>query len=198
MTKCQAVKKRKRCQFTETKRWLAVTSGQVIVPRNANQRLVSLSLVGWNDSSDDQFIHSDRSRFLMTPPDPRVLRAIDANLNRANEALRVIEDCLRFVVEDAHLTSICKSLRHRLGVWSQQLDRHDCIRMRNAADDVGRVSQVETEYHRSHIWDVLCANTQRAEQALRALEEFAKTLTPSIGSRYRTPAIRCLSIRNPA
>ena len=116
----------------------------------------------------------------MTPPDPRLLRAIDANLNRANEALRVIEDCLRFVIEDAHLTSICKGLRHRLGVWAQQLDRHACIRMRNAADDVGRGSQVESEYYRSHVWDVLAANTQRVEQALRALEEFAKTITPQL------------------
>jgi hypothetical protein len=43
-----------------------------------------------------------------------VWRAIDASANRAGEALRVIEDVVRFILDDAHLTGIAKNLRHEL------------------------------------------------------------------------------------
>ena len=36
--------------------------------------------------------------------DPLILRLIDANLNRAREGLRVIEDYARFVRNDAELS----------------------------------------------------------------------------------------------
>ncbi|MBT5124764.1 MAG: thiamine phosphate synthase, partial [Planctomycetaceae bacterium] len=43
-----------------------------------------------------------------------VLRIIDANANRAAEALRTIEEYARFVVSDANMSQAIKSLRHRL------------------------------------------------------------------------------------
>ena len=46
--------------------------------------------------------------------DTRVLRIVDANANRSLEGLRVIEDYLRFVLDDPHLTESCKQLRHNL------------------------------------------------------------------------------------
>ena len=42
------------------------------------------------------------------------LRAIDANLNRASEALRTLEDIARFALDDAGLTERTKRARHRL------------------------------------------------------------------------------------
>src|SRR5262245_52944153 len=42
------------------------------------------------------------------------LRILDANLNRATEGLRVIEDYCRFALDDRHLTQRCKQLRHDL------------------------------------------------------------------------------------
>ena len=42
------------------------------------------------------------------------LRMLDANLNRAMEGLRVVEDYCRFALNDAHLTRRCKELRHNL------------------------------------------------------------------------------------
>ena len=50
----------------------------------------------------------------MSEPDIGVLRILDAAANRAGEGLRVIEDFLRFVLDDRHLTSLCKELRHDL------------------------------------------------------------------------------------
>ncbi|MBI5365488.1 MAG: thiamine phosphate synthase, partial [Planctomycetes bacterium] len=42
-------------------------------------------------------------------------RILDANLNRAREALRVLEDFRRFVGDDAPGAAALKSLRHELG-----------------------------------------------------------------------------------
>src|SRR5690606_12650840 len=41
-------------------------------------------------------------------------RIIDANANRAREALRLMEDCARFALGDAALTEALKGLRHDL------------------------------------------------------------------------------------
>ena len=43
-----------------------------------------------------------------------VLRVLDAAANRAREGLRVVEDYVRFVLDDQHLTELCKQLRHDL------------------------------------------------------------------------------------
>ncbi|MES1167068.1 MAG: hypothetical protein ABUL68_03620, partial [Pseudomonadota bacterium] len=47
-------------------------------------------------------------------PDPRILRVLDVNLNRAREGLRVLEDTARLVWEDKKLFQEFRSLRHGL------------------------------------------------------------------------------------
>ena len=42
------------------------------------------------------------------------LRILDAALNRAGEGLRVVEDYVRFVLDDPFLTRQIKTLRHEL------------------------------------------------------------------------------------
>ena len=42
------------------------------------------------------------------------LRVLDAAANRAREGLRVVEDYVRFVLDDQYLTELCKQLRHDL------------------------------------------------------------------------------------
>ena len=42
------------------------------------------------------------------------LRILDANLNRAREALRVLEDYARFALDDAQISASVKALRHEL------------------------------------------------------------------------------------
>ncbi len=46
--------------------------------------------------------------------DSDALRIIDVNLNRAREALRVVEDYARFVLDDADAAAAVKSCRHDL------------------------------------------------------------------------------------
>ena len=51
----------------------------------------------------------------MIPADQMAaLRIVDANLNRASEGLRVVEEYCRFALNDGPLTLGCKQLRHDL------------------------------------------------------------------------------------
>ena len=54
----------------------------------------------------------------------RVRRIIDANLNRAREGLRAVEEYARFVVEDAAATERLKTLRHDLARAASGAARH--------------------------------------------------------------------------
>ena len=64
-------------------------------------------------------------------------RALDASANRAAEALRVIEDGLRFGLNDAHLTAVAKRLRHDLCDLLATQPLPERIRLRDVAGDVG-------------------------------------------------------------
>ena len=56
------------------------------------------------------------------PVNPAVLRILDANANRAREALRVVEDYARFVLDDAALSGELKQLRHDLATATAGFD----------------------------------------------------------------------------
>ena len=47
---------------------------------------------------------------------------MDANANRAREALRVLEDAARFALDDADLSARLKAIRHGLQ-HSRQIDQ---------------------------------------------------------------------------
>lgn len=106
-----------------------------------------------------------------------LLRAVDANTNRSMEALRLLEDVARFVLDDAHLTGICKSLRHDLMSVTQPFSDQSLV-MRDTAGDVGCAIQTEQEYQRAELVDLIRANSRRAQQAIRSLEECFKILAP--------------------
>jgi len=46
-----------------------------------------------------------------------ILRILDANLDRAREGLRVIEEWCRFGLEDGILSEECKRLRQEIAQW---------------------------------------------------------------------------------
>ncbi|MDP6445930.1 MAG: thiamine phosphate synthase [Pirellulaceae bacterium] len=113
-------------------------------------------------------------------PDPQVLRILDANWNRAAEGARVVEDFARFALEDAHLSEQMKQLRHDLAAILHPY-AHQLKTMRDTQGDVGASVTTPTEYDRAGIVDVLDANLSRVEQSLRALEEFGKVVSPTLG-----------------
>jgi thiamine-phosphate pyrophosphorylase len=103
-----------------------------------------------------------------------VLRIIDANTNRAREAMRVMEEAARFVLNDAPLTEQIKTLRHD---FSQLLATIDGLEFnRDTPGDVGTSISTENESNRASVAEVAIAAGKRLSEALRAIEEYGKTL----------------------
>jgi thiamine-phosphate pyrophosphorylase len=108
-----------------------------------------------------------------------ILRMIDANLNRASEGIRVIEDCARFGLDDPELARACKVERHRLrsGIESLDLPTDALIATRDTIGDVGTEIATPNELDRSAgMRDLVLAASKRATEALRVIEESVKVL----------------------
>jgi len=147
--------------------------------------------------------------------DQASFRILDANLNRAREALRVMEEYARFALEDQRLTQECKETRHALaeavGRLGQALVSHQeegrertplspplargegealVVRSRDIVGDVGREVGTASEYQRADAVQVAQTAAKRLSEALRAIEEYGKTIDPSFAAtveqiRYR-------------
>jgi thiamine-phosphate pyrophosphorylase len=110
----------------------------------------------------------------------KVLRILDANRNRALEALRVVEEHARFALGSRDLAARAKDARHRVHLalpGSAELALHrdpagDPLAPANAPAGGPRAGRGSTE-------DVALANLGRAKEALRALEEYAKPVFPA-------------------
>ena len=117
----------------------------------------------------------------------RVLTIVDANLNRAREGLRVLEDFARFVRRDGDVTRDLKQLRHSLVACERGL-RHevtDLVTHRNTAADVGTDITTTGEACRQSLADVVVANARRIQESLRSLEEFGKLLSPLFAGKIK-------------
>jgi thiamine-phosphate pyrophosphorylase len=105
-----------------------------------------------------------------------ISRIIDANINRAKEGLRVCEEIARFILESRSLTASLKNIRHKISSLSKQLcPQAKLFSGRNSAKDTGRRIYTN-ELKRTGVGDILFANMQRAKEAVRVLEEFAKLI----------------------
>ncbi len=101
----------------------------------------------------------------------RVLyRILDANLDRAREGLRVIEEWCRFGMENAALTEECKRSRQELAAWHTE----ELRAARDTFNDPGTHLSHQGEETRSNIDALLRANLSRVQEALRVLEEYGK------------------------
>jgi thiamine-phosphate pyrophosphorylase len=109
----------------------------------------------------------------MEPPALEILRILDANANRAREALRVLEDYARFILNSQPLTQTAKSLRHDLTTTLQQYIS-EALPHRDTPADVGAAIKTTTEKSRPDIAAVVIAAGKRAAEALRTMEEFLK------------------------
>jgi thiamine-phosphate pyrophosphorylase len=113
------------------------------------------------------------------------LRAFDAAANRAREALRVLEDFVRFGLDDRHLTSRLKDLRHRLTATLGEIPMADRLAARETAADVGTSLSTSAEEVRRDAADLLTANFLRLQEALRSLEEMGKTPQQPFGAAVK-------------
>ena len=76
-------------------------------------------------------------------------RILDASANRAREALRVLEDFVRFVRADAFLSAEIKTLRHRLADALRQLPEQLLLQARDTPHDVGTAITTDQEQERA-------------------------------------------------
>ena len=110
---------------------------------------------------------------------------LDASANRAREALRVIEDYCRFVLDDEFLTRQLKEKRHELSEVLYSLMRGN-LEARETTRDVGTSISTTRENERRSLVGVVEANCKRLQEALRSLEEYGKIHNPSLARRIET------------
>lgn len=148
----------------------------------------------------------------MSTPNATAIRIIDANLNRAREALRVMEEYARLGLDDAGLSAAIKETRHALAAAVVQFEGecesdakratarakaggsgdspNSLIRARDIVGDVGCEVGTSAEYQRADALHVAMAAGKRLSEALRAVEEYGKTIDPGFAAavekiRYR-------------
>ncbi|MEM1011093.1 MAG: thiamine phosphate synthase [Planctomycetota bacterium] len=106
------------------------------------------------------------------------LRMLDANLNRCREGLRTMEDVARFALDDAELSELAKTARHRLALATSDLQA-SAITHRDTPGDVGTRISTPAEADRPDLAAVALAAGKRTTEALRVVEETLKTLDAS-------------------
>jgi thiamine-phosphate pyrophosphorylase len=124
-----------------------------------------------------------RGEFVIADPPEHLAaaRAVDVNLNRGREALRVLDDYARFVLDDHGLTEQVKKLRHALVEASARLPRGLLLAARDTPNDVGTIIGTTREYARTTPAEVATVNAKRLQEALRSAEEYGKVLDAGFG-----------------
>jgi thiamine-phosphate pyrophosphorylase len=123
-----------------------------------------------------------------------ILRIIDANLNRAGEGLRTLEEFARMSLNDSVLTQQLKDMRHGIipdipGLRERLLDARD------SGGDIGSNMKSAGQDEQQGFTGTITANARRVEESLRVLEETAKT--PGVGldtDRYRQARFQLYTI----
>lgn len=110
-----------------------------------------------------------------------VYRILDANLDRAREGLRIIEEWCRFGLNDAQLAEDCKHLRQEVSKWHTAQIRA----ARDTPGDIGTDLTHPQEEQRSSITSLLQANFCRIQEALRVLEEYGKLHDAEMGKTFK-------------
>lgn len=105
-------------------------------------------------------------------------RLLDANLDRAREGLRVLEDWARFALDRADLVARSKDMRQRLG--RLHADRYKLAR--HTATDPAAGMAHPAQLERADPSQVVGANASRVAEALRVLEEFGRADDPLLAA----------------
>lgn len=104
-----------------------------------------------------------------------ILRILDVNRNRCFEALRVVEEYTRFILNSQELSARIKGIRHNLFQSFSEAGLKDLTEFRESQSDVGAPGQTPIPADpRQSPRDVLGANLSRARESFRALEEYSR------------------------
>lgn len=121
-----------------------------------------------------------------------VCRILDANLDRAREGLRIIEEWCRFGLNSVQLSQECKQLRQELASWHSPEIRA----ARDTPGDPGTELTHPQEQQRASLGVLLQANLCRVEEALRVLEEYGKLYHPKMGGAFKQMRYRVYTLES--
>ena len=104
------------------------------------------------------------------PEDLRISQIIDANLDRAREGLRVLEDWARFGLGKEDFVIRIKNFRQILGKNHLEIYK---ISRNHIEDQCKGLSHIE-QIHRKSPSKIISSNSARIQEALRVIEEFSR------------------------
>ena len=113
----------------------------------------------------------------VTPPsNNRIAQLIDANLDRAREGLRVMEDWCRFGLKRSDFSIQIKDWRQQLGLHHHNIYRNARLTSNDPAMGVTHPLQKGRLTPEA----VFIANSSRVQEALRVIEEFTRITDPKL------------------
>jgi thiamine-phosphate pyrophosphorylase len=113
-----------------------------------------------------------------------ILRLLDANLNRSREALRVLEDYARFVLNHPEYTELLKVLRHRLERCLHGFGL-ELLANRASDRDVGVKIDLSTKRPYSSELELVGSNFKRLQESLRSMEEYVRLKGVGVSNRLQ-------------
>jgi thiamine-phosphate pyrophosphorylase len=120
---------------------------------------------------------------------------LDAAANRAREGFRVIEDYLRFVLDDRFLTEMAKNLRHEFTAEIKKIPSAALLASRETQADVGTDLTAAAEARRADLGEVLSANFGRLQESLRSLEEYGKLIDAAMAAQFKQIRYRSYTLQ---
>ncbi len=102
--------------------------------------------------------------------DLRIYQIIDANLDRAREGLRVLEDWARFGLGKEKYVEKIKNFRQILGKNHLEVYKQS----RNLIEDKCKGLSHQEQFNRKTSEQIISSNSARVQEALRVIEEFSR------------------------
>jgi thiamine-phosphate pyrophosphorylase len=115
------------------------------------------------------------------------LTIIDANVNRAKEGIRVIEDISRFLILNKKTTVNLKNIRHQINILIKKMEPNykKLLKARDSETDIGKNLNIKNEFKRKNLEEILIANFKRVQESLRVLEEISKLKNTEISRGFK-------------
>lgn len=103
------------------------------------------------------------------------MRIIDVNFNRLDESLKLVEDIVRFQIEDKGLLSQIREIRKDFLALKKVIPLIKIITARQSQKDLGRQERFDLRGKKDTV-GILLANFSRAKESSRIIEETMKAI----------------------
>ncbi len=105
---------------------------------------------------------------------------LDANLGRAREGLRVLDETARFLWSDRELFKQIKDVRHQLVEIEQVIGAAHLLSGRHGEDVGGPDNEIVFTMSAPSLWSIIQANSNRVTEAMRVLEQVGPIYFPTV------------------